>query len=176
MGGGGPDYQEGKGLPWNWPCGGNMEGSGRDFESLAHILHHLPRLPPQISGRFWNRYRHPRGQAASEVSVLEGGSPVRDLPGPSQGVLRLGQVQVPGYLGRLHHGPPIMSAPPDVLETVDAGGKGGRLLRDGVSGILWSDTGRSALLHHIQCGGGCGGETLGDSDGEGCIGAGRAWT
>ena len=30
--------------------------------------------------------------------------------------------------------------------------------------------------HHIQCGGGCGGETLGGGDGRGRGGSGRAWT
>ena len=32
-----------------------MEGSGGDFKSPAHSLHHLPQIPPQISGgsRHW---------------------------------------------------------------------------------------------------------------------------
>ena len=63
-----------------------MEGSGGSFKSPAHRLHHLPRLPPRISGGSWHRYRHPRGQAASSASALEGGGPVRDLPGTAQGV------------------------------------------------------------------------------------------
>ena len=34
-------------------------------------------------------------------------------------------------------------------------------------GVLRSDAGRSALPHHIQCGGGCGGTALDDGDGGG---------
>ena len=30
--GGGPDYQGKKGLPQNWPCGGDVEGSDGDFK------------------------------------------------------------------------------------------------------------------------------------------------
>ena len=37
-------------LPWHWPRGGDVEGSGRNFKFPAHSLHHLPRLPPQILG------------------------------------------------------------------------------------------------------------------------------
>ena len=86
MAGGGTDYQGEKGLPWNWPGGGNGEGSGGDFKSPAHNLHHLPQRPPWILSGLWHRYRHPQGQAASASSVLEGGGPVRDLTGPAQGV------------------------------------------------------------------------------------------
>ena len=84
--GGGPDYQGKKGLPWNWPHGGDVEGSGGNFKLTAHSLRNLPRLPPRILGRSRHRYRHPRGQAASEVSGIEGGGPVRDIPGPAQDV------------------------------------------------------------------------------------------
>ena len=62
-----------------------MEGGGKDFKSLAHSLHHLPRLPPWVSGRSRHRYRHPRGQNTSAVSGLEGGGPVHDLSGLAQG-------------------------------------------------------------------------------------------
>ena len=86
MTGGGLDSQGEKGLPGNWPCGGDVEGSGRKFKSRAHSLHHLPRLFPRILGRSRHRYRHPIGQAASAVSGLEGGGPVCDLPEPAQGV------------------------------------------------------------------------------------------
>ena len=43
---GGPDSQGEEGLTGRWPCGGDVEGSGGDFKSPAHSLHHLPRLPP----------------------------------------------------------------------------------------------------------------------------------
>ena len=84
--GGGPDSKGEEGLPGNWPRGGYVEGSGGDFKSPAHGLHHLPRLPPWVPGRLRDRYRHPRGQAATEASGLEGGGPVRDLHGPAKGV------------------------------------------------------------------------------------------
>ena len=52
---------------------------------------------------------------------------------------------MPGDIGRLQCGPPSMSDPPDILEVVDNGGKGGRLLRDGVPGSAWRDTERSTF-------------------------------
>ena len=39
-----------------------------------------------------------------------------------------------------------------------------------------SDAGRSALPHHIKCGGGYSGAALGDRYGVECGTAGRAWT
>ena len=33
MVGGGSDPQWGKGLPWHWNCGGDVEGSGGNFKS-----------------------------------------------------------------------------------------------------------------------------------------------
>ena len=71
----------GKGLLWYWPRVGDMEGSGGNLKSPAHSLHHILRLPPRISCGSWHRYRHSQGQAASAASGLEGGGPVRDLPG-----------------------------------------------------------------------------------------------
>ena len=46
MTGGGPNIQGERLIPLHWPCGGDVEGSGRNFKSPAHSLHHLPRLPP----------------------------------------------------------------------------------------------------------------------------------
>ena len=63
-----------------------MEGSGVNFKLPAHGLHHLPRLPPWFSGGLRHRYRHPQGQSDSSASALEGGGPVRDIPGSAQGV------------------------------------------------------------------------------------------
>ena len=56
-------------------------------------------------------------------------------------------------------------APPDILGSADNGCKGRRLLRIGVSGLQGRDAGGLAIPHHFQHGGGCGGETLGCSDG-----------
>ena len=83
---GDPDSQGEEGLPGHRPCGGDVEGSGGDFKSLAHGLHHLPRLTPWIPGGSHHRYRHPQGQAASAAIGLEEGDHVRDIPIPSQGV------------------------------------------------------------------------------------------
>ena len=63
MVGGCTDSQGEKGLPGNWTCGGDVEGSGGDFKYPAHSLHHLPRLPPLVPGSLRDRYRHPRVQA-----------------------------------------------------------------------------------------------------------------
>ena len=149
MAGDDPDSQGGKQLLWNWPRGVDVEGSDGDFKLPDHSLHHLPQIPPRIFGRSRHRYRHPRGQDASSVNGLEGGGPTCDISGPAQGVWRLGQVQVPGNLGGVGRGPLIQAAPPEVVEAVENGRKGGRILRDGVSVSTWSDTGRSALPHHI---------------------------
>ena len=64
-----------------------------------------------------------------------------------------------------------MPSPPDILETAEYGSKGGRILQGGVHGCLGHDSGRSAIPHHFQRVGGCGGATLGISDG---VGSGRA--
>ena len=86
MAGGGTYPQGERGLLWNWPRGGDVEGSGGDFKSLAHSLHHLTRLPPWFLVRSRHRYRHLRGQTVSSVSVLEVVGPVHDISGPAQGV------------------------------------------------------------------------------------------
>ena len=68
------------------PRGGDVEGSGSNFKSPDHSLHHLLRLPPWVPGMSRDRYRHPQGQAASAAHRPEGGGPVRDLHGPAQDV------------------------------------------------------------------------------------------
>ena len=72
MSDGGIDSQRRKGIPRHWPCGGDVEGSDGNFNSPARSLHHLPRLHPWILGGSQHRYRHPRAQAASAASGLEG--------------------------------------------------------------------------------------------------------
>ena len=105
-----------------------MKGSGGDFKFPAHNLHHLPRLPTQISGGLRHRYRQPRCQSDSAASGLEGGGPICDIPGTAQVVIRLGQVQVPRDLGRVRHGPPSLSDPSDVLSEIVNGGEGGGII------------------------------------------------
>ena len=86
MAGGDTDSQGEEGLLRHWPRGGDVEVSGGYFKSPAHGLYSLTRLPPWFSGGLRHRYCHPQGQADSEASSLEEGGPVRDLPGPAQGV------------------------------------------------------------------------------------------
>ena len=126
-----------------------MEGIGGDFKSPDHGLHHIPRLHPWISGESRHRYRHPRCQNDSADSGLDVGCPVPYLHVPAQGVLRLGQVQVHGYLGGVGRGPLSQVDPTEILEEAHNGGKYGWLLRDGVPVSARGDTGRSALPHHI---------------------------
>ena len=38
--GGSPDTQGEEGIPGHWPCGGDVEGSGGNFKSPVHSLHH----------------------------------------------------------------------------------------------------------------------------------------
>ena len=94
-----------EGLLGHRPRGGDVESSGGDSKLPFHSLHHLPRLPPWFKGGSRHRYRHPRGQAATAACGLEGGGPVHDIPGPAQGVLRLGQVQTPGNPGGIRRRP-----------------------------------------------------------------------
>ena len=72
-----------------------MEGVGFDSQSPLHRLHHLPRLPPWILGGSRYGDHHSRGQTATSGYGHEGGGPPHNLPGPAQGVRRLGQVQLP---------------------------------------------------------------------------------
>ena len=83
---------------------------------------------------------------------------------------------MPGDIGRLRRSPLGPLASPDILEVVDDGSKGGRLLQDSALESAWSTIGRSAIPHHFYCGGGCDGDKLGDGDGIGSGVEGRAWT
>ena len=80
---------------------------------------------------------------------LEGGGTVRDIPGPAQGVWRLGQVQVPRNTGGIWCRSPGQETATDLLKAPHHGGAGGRVLRNGLSGGERGDTGRSDSPHHI---------------------------
>ena len=54
--------------------------------------------------------------------------------------------------------------------------RAGRYYGAAFKGVLRSDTGKSALPHHIQCGGGCGGMELDGGDGVGSRRVVRLWT
>ena len=57
--GGGTDPQGENGISQYRPSEGGVEGSGGDYKSPAHSLHHLPRLPPCLPGRSLIRHLHP---------------------------------------------------------------------------------------------------------------------
>ena len=86
LAGSSPDPQGEEGLPGHQPSGGDVEGSGGDSKSPFHSLYHLTRRPSWFQDRSRHGYRHPRGQAVTTACALEGGGPVRDLPGTDQGV------------------------------------------------------------------------------------------
>ena len=66
--------------------GGYLEGRGGDNTSTDHGSNNISRRTAQIPGgsRYWDG--HPRGQAAPTYCIHEGGSPIRDLPRPDQGI------------------------------------------------------------------------------------------
>ena len=142
-----------------WVGGGHVEVRGGDLTSPAHDRNHIPRRPTWFPGgsRYWDS--HPRGQAASSACSHEVGSSVRDLPGPYQGVRRLGQVQEPGDLGRVRGGNTSKTAAAGVLEKIHDGGTSRKVFWDRVQGREGRDTGRptvptifnvvvDALVHH----------------------------
>ena len=49
----------------------------------------------------------------------------------------------------------------DILEWAEDGSKGGGVLWVGFQGLQGGDEGVPSFPHHLQCGGGCGDETLG---------------
>ena len=65
---------------------------------------------------------------------------------------------------------------PEILDSADDGSEGGQVLRGVVYGGFGCDSGRPAISHHFQCGGGCGGASLGVRDGGGRVMSGQAWT
>ena len=123
-----------KGVERNWVSGGDVEVRGGDLTSPTHERNHLTRRPTRFQGRlrYWDS--HPRGQSATAACSHEGGSHVRDLPGPDQGLQHLGQVQEPGDLGRLLGGTTSKTAAAGVLEKVHDGGTGGRVFQDRIKG------------------------------------------
>ena len=141
-----------------------MEGSGGDSKSPFHILHHLPRRPPWFQGRSRHRDRHPQGQAAPLACGLEGGVPLRDIPGPDQSVRRLGQIQVTGDPEGLRRRPKRLETNDKLLAPPDRGGQSGGLLWNGIQRGVRRDAGRPAVHHHIQCGSGRGRPALGERD------------
>ena len=145
-------------LPSHNPCQPSTHVRGK---SPFHILHYLPRLPPWIQGGSRHRYCQPLGQAITTACGLEGGVPVPDLPGPAQGVWRLGQVQVPGNPGGIRRRPQGQETTHNLLALTDHGGAGGWLLQDSVWGRERCDAGRPAVPHNFQCGGGHGRPALG---------------
>ena len=106
-----------------------MEGGGGDLQSLIHHLHHLPRLPPWVTGGTRYGYRNPRGQTASVGYVHEVGGPPRNLPGPAQVIQCLGQVQVSVHPLGVWRGAQGHPPPPHILGEASDGVMDGVLLR-----------------------------------------------
>ena len=57
--------ERGRGLPRNRSCWGGVEGGGGDTKLPLNRLHHLPRLPPWVSGGTRHGDCNPRYQTAS---------------------------------------------------------------------------------------------------------------
>ena len=85
----------------------------------------------------------------SAACGLEGGGPLRDLPGPDQSVRRLGQVQVSGDPRGLRRRPKLQEASDYLLVPPDHGGQSGGLLRNGVQRGESRNAGRPAVPHNI---------------------------
>ena len=102
-----------------------MEGGCSDTKFPLHRLHHLPQLPPWVSGRTRYRDRNPQGQTDSEGFSHEGSGPPYDLPGPVQGIRCLGQAHVPGNPGGIWRGAQVPPPPLTILGEASDGGAGG---------------------------------------------------
>ena len=72
---------------------------------------------------------------------------------------------MPGNTGEIRRGASIPSHPPGILAHVVDGSTHRGLLQDGVPGITGSDAGGPSFTHHIKCGGGYSGTTMGRSGG-----------
>ena len=70
--GGGTDHEWGMELPRHRLSGGDLECGGGDSQLPLHRHHHLPQLPPRITGGLRYRDRHPIAQADSSGCSLEG--------------------------------------------------------------------------------------------------------
>ena len=68
---------------------------------------------------------------------------------------------MPGNPTGLRRGALILPAPLDILGSAEDGREGGGILQIGSLEIQGGGVGRTVVPHHLQCGGGCGGETLG---------------
>ena len=68
---------------------------------------------------------------------------------------------MPGNSVGLWHGSSILPDPLDILGSAADGHKSGRILQVRIPGLRGGNTGLPAVPHHLQCGGGCGGASLG---------------
>ena len=73
----------------------------------------------------------------------------------------LGQVQVHAYPRGVWCGSQGPSPPPNLLEEVEDGGAGGRVLHSTLPQRSRGHLGRPTVPHHFQCGSGCSGLSLG---------------
>ena len=140
-----------------------MEGGGGDPRLTLHCLHHLPQLPWWVPYRTGYRDLNPLGQTASEGYVHEGGSPPRNIPGPTKVIKYIGKVQVPGNTEGIWRGAQGSPLPSKILGEAPNGGagRGGGVLRRTLPLKNRLDTGVYTVAHHLKCGGGRSGPPLG---------------
>ena len=75
---------------------------------------------------------------------------------------------MPGNPRGLRCGAFSFPAPPDIMGSAEDSREGGGILRVIFTGLQGGNAGGTAVHHHLQCGGGCGGDTLGQGGGGGC--------
>ena len=122
-----------------------MEGSGSDFKSPAHGLHHLPLI------LYGFRAGRGTGTATLEAKLL------KQLVTLIEEVLyvifldlhkayeALDRSMCLRYPGGIRRGTPIQEVPPDIREVTHDGGESVGLLLDSIPGSARGDTGRTAL-------------------------------
>ena len=124
MVGGVTNPERGRSLLRNRSRGGGVEGGGGDSQLMLHRLHNLPRLPLWVPGGLRYGDHHPQGKSDPEGYGHEGVGTSHDISGPTQGVRRLGNFQVPEYPRGICHGAQGTPPSPQVLGETPYGGAG----------------------------------------------------
>ena len=88
-----------------------------------------------------------------KLMAIRKGGPLRYLPGPAQGVGRLGCVQMTGYPGGICRGTQDPTLPLQVLREAPYGGKVGGVIQRTNLRVERHDSGGPAVSLYLQCGG-----------------------